>query len=130
MNELKNLANKIREEHKMDGPPGGMGFVIDTVLNNLASLIDKIVPELAPDETSVDIPEGYAEVEHFKESGKYNVTDHWRIPENCIDPRDMKHSPDYRDIGCTIVVPSQEPWGYPAVLKTVPMPDYPEYKRV
>lgn len=119
MSELKKLAEVLRAKHSMDTPPGGMQYVIDVAMNRLATTIDTVIEKPGPGDT--------VEVEHFKESGKYNVTDMWRIPEGAIGPHDMVNSPDFRDIGCTIVVPTQEPWGYPAVLKTVPMPEYPAY---
>ena len=66
------------------------------------------------------------EVVLFKPSGKYYTEERWRIPEvvpaenrpgatrRVIGPYDMLHSPDFRRIGGgAVLVPSQEPWGYP-----------------
>ena len=69
----------------------------------------------------------------FKSSGKYYTEEEWRIPERVphanpvrasigdtmapIGPWDMLHSPDFRRIdNGSVLVPEQEPWGYPHLL--------------
>lgn len=67
-------------------------------------------------------------VELFKPTGKWYTDDEWRIPtivrdhseirgdyrRAAIGPHDMIQSPDFRRIGGgAVLVPSQEPWGYP-----------------
>lgn len=61
----------------------------------------------------------HATIKTFKESGKYYTEDKWRIPEGAISPHDMAHSPDFRQIspGWTILVDTQYPWGFPAIIK-------------
>lgn len=67
----------------------------------------------------------------FRPSGKYYTDEYWRIPtyqdaiENMgygytyaagdlITPYGMVYSPDFRRIdGGPVLVPTQEPWGYP-----------------
>lgn len=67
----------------------------------------------------------------FKPSGKYYTEERWKIPTlqqalahpdcdpeyvrgDLISPYGMKYSPDFRRIGeGAVLVPSQEPWGYP-----------------
>ena len=54
------------------------------------------------------------EVILFKPSGKYYTTEEWRIPERAIGPYDMADSLDFRRIsGGPVLIPSQEPWGFP-----------------
>lgn len=53
----------------------------------------------------------------FKSSGKYYTDEDWRIPDGAIGPWDMLHSPDFRRIdNGPVLVPEQEPWGYPHLL--------------
>lgn len=60
---------------------------------------------------------GAAEVELFKESGKYYTTEYWDIPEGAIGPFDMRNSQDFRRIeGGAVLIPTQEPWGYPHLI--------------
>lgn len=50
----------------------------------------------------------------FRTSGKYYTEETWRIPEGAIGPFDMDKSPDFRRIsGGQVLIPTQEPWGYP-----------------
>ncbi len=50
----------------------------------------------------------------FRSSGKYYTEEEWTIPDTAIGPYDMEHSVDFRRIsGGAVLVPSQEPWGYP-----------------
>ncbi len=59
----------------------------------------------------------HATVILFKPSGKYYTEERWIIPERAITPHEMDRSPDFRRIGGGVVlVPAQEPWGYPALL--------------
>lgn len=73
-------------------------------------------------------PERLANVILFKPSGKYYTVETWRVPRKAWDyspqrgdfvrevigPYDMDQSPDFRRIdGGAVLVPSQEPWGYP-----------------
>lgn len=53
----------------------------------------------------------------FKESGKYYTTEYWEIPEGAIGPWDMCHSVDFRRIGGgAVLIPTQEPWGFPHLI--------------
>jgi hypothetical protein len=64
----------------------------------------------------------------FKPMGKYYTEEDWTVPEivkdwsesrggferECLAPFDMIQSPDFRRIsGGAVLVPTQEPWGYP-----------------
>lgn len=68
----------------------------------------------------------------FKPTGKFYTEEEWRVPESVpmtegtpawaagvrtskvTGPYDMRHSPDFRRIeGGAVLVPSQEPWGFP-----------------
>lgn len=72
-----------------------------------------------------------AEVILFKPSGKYYTTDDWRIPtqvpnpktgapQKAIGPYCMEYSPDFRRIdGGAVLVPDQEPWGYPHLFPSI-----------
>lgn len=75
--------------------------------------------------------EDTAEVILFKPSGKYYTSEEWRIPtQEQIDqtagrekaaypfiPACMRYSPDFRRIGGgAVLVPTQEPWGYPHLI--------------
>jgi hypothetical protein len=68
------------------------------------------------------------EVILFKPSGAYYTEEEWTVPDLVRDwseqrgeytryamlPADMKQSPDFRRIdGGPVLVPTQEPWGYP-----------------
>lgn len=56
----------------------------------------------------------------FKPSGKYYTEEEWAIPEDAIGPYDMKRSPDFRRIGGgSVLVDTQEPWGYPHLFPGV-----------
>lgn len=60
---------------------------------------------------------GMAKVILFKRSGKYYTEEEWRIPKNCIIPAYMDRSEDFRRIdGGAVLVPTQEPWGYPQLF--------------
>ena len=77
--------------------------------------------ELDPD-TDLAIPEPSEEepkatVILFKPSGKYYTEEEWRIPKGAMSPHDMERSPDFRRIGGgPVLVDTQEPWGFPALL--------------
>lgn len=60
----------------------------------------------------------HATVELYRASGKYYTEEPWRIPEGAIGPYDMRNSPDFRriDNAGVVVVPAQEPWGFPHVF--------------
>ncbi|MCA1806267.1 MAG: hypothetical protein LC687_00080 [Actinobacteria bacterium] len=54
----------------------------------------------------------------FKESGKYYTEERWAIPEGAIAPYDMDKAPEAQKWkGWQILVNSQEPWGYPHLLR-------------
>lgn len=58
-----------------------------------------------------------AKVILFKRSGKYYTEEDWEIPENCITPAHMEGSPDFRRIDeGPVLIPTQEPWGYPHIF--------------
>lgn len=68
---------------------------------------------------AVTIPVTYAKarVILFKDSGKYYTEEYWDIPEGAVGPWDMRQSKDFRRIGAgAVLVPTQEPWGYPHLL--------------
>lgn len=88
----------------------------------LEALIDNIRRALKPSR------EQRVTVHLFKPSGKWYAEEEWRVPttirdhspqrgyfvREAIGPWDMRHSPDFRRIsGGPVLVPSQEPWGYP-----------------
>lgn len=53
----------------------------------------------------------------FKPSGKYYTEEAWTVPENAIGPWDMIKSPDFRRIsGGHVLIPTQEPWGFPCLF--------------
>lgn len=53
----------------------------------------------------------------FKPSGKFYTEEEWEIPAVSIGPWDMRQSPDFRRIaGGPVLIPTQEPWGYPHLL--------------
>jgi hypothetical protein len=55
----------------------------------------------------------------FKRRGKYYTQEEWEIPEGAQGPYDMVRSPDFRRIDDgAVLVPDQEPWGYPHLLPT------------
>lgn len=67
-----------------------------------------------------------ATVTTFKESGKYNTTHAWRVPEDAIGPWDMRRSPDFNlPAGWTALVdadaspqfPGAVNWGFPHLLR-------------
>jgi len=54
------------------------------------------------------------EVILFKCTGKYYTQEEWEVPEGAIGPYDMFWSKDFRRIPeGPVLIPSQEPWGYP-----------------
>jgi len=56
----------------------------------------------------------------FKPSGKYYTTEEWTVPDNCLAPVDMLHSPDFRRIsGGPVLIPEQAPWGYPHLFPNI-----------
>lgn len=58
-----------------------------------------------------------AKVVLFKETGKYYTEEEWEIPDGAIGPYDMRESVDFRRIGHgSVLVETQEPWGYPHLL--------------
>ena len=55
-----------------------------------------------------------AKVILFKRQGKYYTEEEWEIPENCTIPAYMDESSNWHTInGGSVLVVSQEPWGYP-----------------
>lgn len=73
-----------------------------------------------------------AKVIHFKRDGKYYTEEWWGIPKGAIGPYDMDQSLDARRIGGgPVLVPSQEPWGYPFLFPALPedKPDKTSKKR-
>lgn len=63
----------------------------------------------------------------FKPSGKYYTTEEWVIPSDAIGPYDMDRCPDFRRInGGAVLIPSQEPWGFPHLFPTESEPPVPE----
>lgn len=61
-----------------------------------------------------------ARVVLFKDSGKYYTEEYWLIPDGAIGPHDMKNSVDFRRIGGgAVLVPTQEPWGFPTLFNPV-----------
>lgn len=70
----------------------------------------------------------------FKASGKYYTEEQWRIPTreeaerqpgyrrgDMVVPYVMRWSPDFRRIGGgAVLIPTQEPWGYPHLLPGEP----------
>lgn len=55
-----------------------------------------------------------ADVILFDPDGKYYTIEEWRIPLGAIGPWDMVKSVDFHRIaGGPVLVPTQEPWGYP-----------------
>lgn len=75
-----------------------------------------------------ETPSFLVEVILFRKSGKYYTTEEWYLPDLVpnpvsgkmvppVSPHDVRHSPDFRRIdGGAVLVPSQEPWGYPALI--------------
>jgi hypothetical protein len=71
----------------------------------------------------------------FKEFGKYYTEEEWEVPATvrdtpesrerpAIGPYDMWHSPNFRRIGNgAVLIPSQEPWGYPHLFPNRVMGD-------
>jgi len=56
----------------------------------------------------------------FRPSGKYYTEEYWDRPPGSIDPYDMEKSPQFRRIeGGPVLVPAQEPWGFPALFPGV-----------
>ncbi|MFL6145598.1 MAG: hypothetical protein ACJ72N_27520 [Labedaea sp.] len=64
----------------------------------------------------------HVNVELYRASGKYYTEESWRIPGGAIGPYDMRNSPDFHriDPAGVVVVPAQEPWGFPAVIMPTP----------
>ena len=59
----------------------------------------------------------YVTVVLFRISGKYYTEEQWEVPEDAIGPWDMVNSTDFRRIsGGHVLIPDQEPWGYPCIL--------------
>ena len=53
----------------------------------------------------------------FKSSGKYYTEEYWEIPDGAIGPWDMEYSPKFHRIaGGPVLVPTQEPWGFPHLI--------------
>lgn len=60
---------------------------------------------------------GKARVILFKDSGKYYTEEEWEVPAQAIGPYDMERSSDFHRIGNgPVLIPTQEPWGYPHIL--------------
>lgn len=55
------------------------------------------------------------EVVLFKPDGKYYTEEKWRVHKDTLGPYDVAgSSPDFRRIdGGPVLVPTQEPWGFP-----------------
>lgn len=83
----------------------------------------------------LDNPREYAEVTLFKPTGKFYTTEAWRIPTeeearehpefhagDMVGPYCMKYSPDFHRIDRrgTVLVHTQEPWGYPHLFPNLP----------
>jgi hypothetical protein len=65
-------------------------------------------------EARVKAGEHRARVILFKPGGKYMYEEEWAVPASAIGPADMGASPDFRRVsGGPVLVPSQEPWGFP-----------------
>lgn len=63
-----------------------------------------------------------AKVILFKDSGKYYTEEEWEIPEDAIGPYDMEKSKNFRRIGSgAVLVETQEPWGYPHLIPSLPV---------
>ena len=90
-----------------------------TADNELASrqeILEHLIREIRKT-LSGEPEERYATVILFKPSGKYDGEEPWRIPRGATGPYDMWDSPDFRRIdGGAVLVPEQEPWGYPHIL--------------
>jgi hypothetical protein len=77
-------------------------------------ILEKLIADL---DKEVGAAPTKVRVELYKASGKYYTVDEWRIPDGAIGPADMRHSPDWRRIdNGVVVVPAQEPWGFPHVF--------------
>ena len=56
----------------------------------------------------------------FKDSGKYYTEEFWNIPDGAIGPYDMIKSRNFRRIGGgAVLIPSQEPWGFPFLFNAI-----------
>lgn len=57
------------------------------------------------------------EVQLFKPSGKWAYTDVWRVPEgHTFGAVDMRHSPDYRNVGGAVLIPESNVFTVPHLL--------------
>lgn len=110
---------------------GGLLRLVDKAeqaLNDEYADRQLLLEHLIRDIRRVFKPERRAKVVLFKASGKYYTEEDWRVPREVRDyspqrggftrevivPEDMRQSPDFRRIdGGAVLVPSQEPWGYP-----------------
>lgn len=81
----------------------------------------------------------------FKPSGKYYTEQTWRIPtleeaQKCegflpgdmVLPYVMRHSPDFRRVSGkgAVLIPTQEPWGYPHLIPAITDEDPAEITRL
>lgn len=80
-------------------------------LGALKDLVSNLEHLAGPEPTRV-------KVELYRTSGKYYTEEEWRIPDGAIGPHDMRNSLDFRriDPAGVVVIPAQEPWGYPFVI--------------
>ncbi|WPH57773.1 hypothetical protein [Mycobacterium phage WXIN] len=87
-----------------------------TLMGMPTEVVD-LPPGLAYVGRRVDTSTPKVEAILFKDSGKFYTEERWRIPDKAITPHDMERSPDFRRIGNgRVLIPSQEPWGYPCLL--------------
>lgn len=111
LDQLLDLANGERilalvelAETKLNDEHADRQYLLETLINDVRHVLR---PE----------PERRAKVILFKASGRNYAQEEWRIPEGAIDPEDMSRSPDFHQlIGGTVLVPEQEPWGYPHLI--------------
>lgn len=53
----------------------------------------------------------------FKPSGKYYTQEQWAVPDGAVGPWDMHQSKDFHRIaGGSVLVETQDPWGFPHLL--------------
>lgn len=91
----------------------------DLLVRVVRQVDDKVIAGPAPWSEVRDYMDhvGKVEVHLFKDSGKWYTEEFWRIPDGAIGPHDMERSPDFHRIGGgKVLIPSQEPWGFPCLL--------------
>lgn len=103
----------VREHHKMlegteDVP------VLEACGRMLREALDQVDPATTVRTLRSSALMRKAKVILFKPSGKYYTEEEWGVPADAIGPYDMIRSPGFRRIdGGAVLVPDQEPWGYP-----------------